>query len=206
MVKINGQLIGRIPPHSIDAEQSVLGAMIVDKEAINVAVESIKPDDFYKQANAEIYEAIIILFNKNEPSHWFNYTFRRIEKKRNPENTGGVTYLANLSSSVATTANVEYYCMIRKIYFKKAICSSDEIMSKAYEDSEEVNSIIETAEKNIFDITQGSQREGFSPISQVLLDSFAKIEEMAANKGALTGLTTGLTDIDHKLSGLQKVT
>ena len=65
--KINGQLMGRIPPHSIDAEQSVLGAMIVDKEAINVAIESVKPVDFYKQANGEIYEAIIILFNKNEP-------------------------------------------------------------------------------------------------------------------------------------------
>ena len=205
MVKINGQLIGRIPPHSIDAEQSVLGAMIVDKEAINAAVESIKPEDFYKQANAEIYEAIIILFNKNEPVDLITLS-EELKRRGTLENIGGVTYLANLSSSVATTANVEYYCKIveEKSILRRLIRSSDEIMSKAYEDSEEVNSIIETAEKNIFDITQGSQREGFSPISQVLLDSFAKIEEMAANKGALTGLTTGLTDIDHKLSGLQK--
>lgn len=205
MVKINGQLIGRIPPHSIDAEQSVLGAMIVDKEAINVAVESIKPDDFYKQANGEIYEAIIILFNKNEPVDLITLS-EELKRRGTLDNIGGVTYLANLSSSVATTANVEYYCKIveEKSILRRLIRSSDEIMSKAYEDSEDVNAIIETAEKNIFDITQGSQREGFAPISQVLLDSFAKIEEMAANKGALTGLTTGLIDIDHKLSGLQK--
>ncbi len=205
MVKINGQLIGKIPPHSIDAEQSVLGAMIVDKEAINVAVESIKPDDFYKQANAEIYEAIIILFNKNEPVDLITLS-EELKRRGTLEDTGGVTYLANLSSSVATTANIEYYCKIveEKSILRRLIRSSDEIMTKAYEDSEEVNVIIESAEKNIFDITQGSQREGFAPISQVLLASFARIEEMAANKGALTGLTTGFIDIDHKLSGLQK--
>ena len=205
MVKINGQLMGRIPPHSIDAEQSVLGAMIVDKEAINVAVESIKPEDFYKQANGEIYQAIIILFNKNEPVDLITLS-EELKRRGTLEDTGGVTYLANLSSSVATTANIEYYCKIveEKSILRRLIRSSDEIMSKAYEDSEEVNVIIETAEKNIFDITQGSQRDGFSPISEVLLDSFAKIEEMAANKGQLTGLTTGFADLDYKLSGLQK--
>lgn len=197
--------MGRIPPHSIEAEQSILGSMILDKTSINTAVEIIRPDDFYKQSNGEIYSAIINLFNKNEPVDII--TLQEELKRRNSlEAIGGVTYLANLSGGIATTANTEYYCKIvdEKSILRKLISSSNDIIAKAYEDTEEVNAIIEVAEKNIFDITQGSQREGFAPINEVLLDSFAKIEEMAANKGGLTGLTTGFIDIDMKLSGLQK--
>ncbi|NLY45940.1 MAG: replicative DNA helicase [Tissierella sp.] len=197
--------IGRIPPHSIEAEQSVLGAMILDKESINTAIEIIRPDDFYKEANGEIFEAIILLFNKNEPVDLITLS-EELKRRGTLENVGGVTYLANLSSGVATTANTKYYCKIveEKSLLRRLIRSSNEIMGKAYEDAEEVTAIIEKAEKDIFDITQGTHREGFAPISEVLLTSFAKIEEMAANKGGLTGLTTGFIDIDNKLSGLQK--
>lgn len=197
--------IGRIPPHSIEAEQSVLGSMIIDKTAINTAVEIIRPDDFYKQSNGEIYSAIIDLFNKNEPVDLITLQ-EELKRRGSLEAVGGISYLANLSGGVATTANTEYYCKIvdEKSTLRKLIASSNEIIGKAYEDSEDVNIIIESAEKNIFDITQGSQREGFAPINEVLLDSFAKIEEMAANKGGLTGLTTGFIDMDIKLSGLQK--
>ena len=197
--------IGRIPPHSIEAEQSALGSMIIDKEAINTAIEIIRPEDFYKEANGEIYEAILILFNKNEPVDLITLS-EELKRRGTLENIGGVTYLANLSSGVATTANTKYYCKIveEKSILRRLIKSSNEIMGKAYEDAEDVNVIIEKAEKDIFDITQGSHREGFSPINEVLLDSFAKIEEMAANEGGLTGLTTGFIDIDNKLSGLQK--
>lgn len=197
--------IGRIPPHSIEAEQSVLGSMILDKESINTAIEIIRPEDFYKEANGEIFEAILLLFNKNEPVDLITLS-EELKRRGTLENIGGVTYLANLSSGVATTANTKYYCKIveEKSLLRRLIRSSNEIMGKAYEDAEEVTAIIEKAEKDIFDITQGTHREGFSPISEVLLTSFAKIEEMAANKGGLTGLTTGFIDIDNKLSGLQK--
>lgn len=198
-------IMGRIPPNSIEAEQSVLGAMIIDKEAINSALEIIRPEDFYKEANREIFEAMVVLFNKNEPVDLITLS-EELKRRGTLDNIGGVTYLANLSSSIATTANIEYYCKIvkEKSILRRLIKSSDEVMSKAYEDTEEVNAIIELAEKNIFDITQGSHREGFSPISEVLLNSFAQIEERAANKGRLTGLETGFIDLDNKLSGLQK--
>ena len=191
------EFIGRIPPHSVEAEQSVIGAMIVNKEAINTALEMIRPDDFYKEANKEIYEAIKVLFNKNEPVDIITLS-EELKRRGTLENIGGITYLANLSSSVATTANIGYYCKIveNKSILRKLIKSSDGIMTIAYEDTEEVNAIIEKAEKNIFDITQGRHRQGFAPINEVLLSSFAQIEERAANKGKLTGLTTGFTDLD----------
>ncbi|WP_313755883.1 replicative DNA helicase [Tissierella sp.] len=198
-------LIGRIPPHSLEAEQSVLGAMILDKEAINTAIEIIRPDDFYKEANKEIFEAILILFNKNEPVDLITLS-EELKRRGTLENTGGVTYLANLSSGVATTANVKYYCKIveEKSILRRLIKSCDDVIVKSYENSDEVNAIIENAEKAIFDITQGRHREGFSPLNEVLLSSFSQIEERAANQGTLTGLTTGFIDLDNKLSGLQK--
>lgn len=202
---MENQLIGRIPPHSLEAEQSVLGAMILDKEAINTAIEIIRPDDFYKEANREIFEAILVLFNKNEPVDLITLS-EELKRRGTLENTGGVTYLANLSSAVATTANVKYYCKIveEKSILRRLIKSCDDVIAKSYENSDEVNSIIEKAEKSIFDITQGRHREGFSPLNEVLLSSFSQIEERAANQGSLTGLTTGFIDLDNKLSGLQK--
>lgn len=199
------QILGRIPPHNLEAEQSVIGSMIINKEAINTAIEQLHPDDFYKEANKEIFTAIIEIFNKNEPVDLITLS-EELRTRGNLENIGGVTYLADLSGGVAITSNIKYYCNIveEKSILRRLIKSCDEIMGKSYEDSEEVNSIIEEAEKNIFDITQGRHNEGFAPINEVLLDSFSRIEEMAANQGQLTGLTTGFIDIDNKLSGMQK--
>lgn len=196
--------MGKIPPHSLEAEQSVLGAMILNKEAINTAIEQLHPEDFYKEANREIFEAIIELFNRNEPVDLITLS-EELRKRGTLENLGGVTYLAELSGGVAITSNVKYYCDIveEKSILRRLIKSCDDIMAKSYEGTEEVNNIIEEAEKNIFDITQGRHREGFAPIKEVLLDSFSKIEEMAAHQGELTGLTTGFIDIDQKLSGMQ---
>ncbi len=198
-------LIGRIPPHNIEAEQSVLGSMILSKEAINTVVEIIRPDDFYKAAHSEIYEAILILFNKNEPVDIITLS-EELKRRSTLENIGGLTYIANLSSSIATTANVKYYCHIveEKSILRRLISSCDDVIVKSYEDSDEVNSIIEKAEKAIFDITQGRHREGFAPLNEVLLDSFSQIEERAANKDSLTGITSGFVDLDSKLSGFQK--
>ena len=205
MVNIDAQVLGKLPPHSLEAEQSVLGAMIVDKEAINTAVETIQPNDFYKEANKEIYETILELYNKNEPVDLITLS-EEMKKRDTLDSIGGIGYLTSLSGGVATTANVEYYCKIveEKSTLRQLIKSCDEIVSKSYEDSEDVNAIIEKAEKNIFDITQGRNNDGFFPIKEVLLESFTKIEEMSMKGDGLTGLTTGFIDIDDKLSGLQK--
>ncbi len=205
MIHIEDIALGRIPPHSLESEQSVLGSMIKDKEAIYAAVEWLHPDDFYKEANKEIFEAILSLFNRNEPVDIITLA-EELKKRGTLENVGGVSYLTDLSGGIATTSNIKYYCEIvkEKSTLRRLIKTCDEIITKSYEYDQDVNSIIEEAEKGIFDITQGRNRESFHPIKKVLLDSFAKIEELAANQGELTGLTTGFIDIDNKLSGLQK--
>jgi len=202
--KIEG-IIGRILPHSIEAEQSVLGAMLVDKEAINTSVEIIRPDDFYKEANREIFEAIVVLFNKNEPVDLITLS-EELKKRGTLDAIGGVVYLANLSEGISTTANIRYYCEIveEKSILRKLIRASSDIMSKGYEADEELSFIIDLAEKKIFDITQRRSHEGFAPIKTVLLESFSRIEQMAESKGGITGITTGFTDLDNKTSGLQR--
>ncbi len=197
--------MGKIPPHSLEAEQSVLGAMILSKEAINTAIEKLHKEDFYKNANGEIFEAIVSLFNRDEPVDIITLS-EELKKRGTLENVGGVTYLTDLTGGVVTTTNVKYYCDIvkEKAILRRLIESCDNIIAKSYEANEDVNSIIEEAEKSIFDITQGRIDKGFAPIKDVLLDSFSKMEEMAAREGELTGLTTGFVDIDNKLSGMQK--
>jgi len=179
--------------------------MILSKEAINTAIEKLHTEDFYKNANGEIFEAIISLFNRDEPVDIITLS-EELRKRGTLENVGGVAYLTDLTGGVLTTTNVKYYCDIvkEKAILRRLIASCDNIISKSYEDNEDVNSIIEEAEKSIFDITQGKHNEGFAPIKDVLLDSFSKMEEMAARVGELTGLTTGFVDIDNKLSGMQK--
>ncbi len=205
MIKIEAIALGKIPPHNLEAEQSVLGAMIINKDAINTAVEQLHPEDFYREANEEIYRAIIELYNRNEPVDLVTLS-EELKKRDTLENIGGLHYLAELSGGVGLSSNIKYYCDIveEKSILRRLILSCDNIMGKSYEDNEEVNSIIEQAEKEIFDITQGRHKGGFVSIKEVLLDSFSRIEELAAHQGELTGLTTGFIDIDNKLSGLQK--
>ncbi|MDO5713245.1 MAG: replicative DNA helicase [Tissierellia bacterium] len=199
------EIQGRIPPYDEEAEISVLGAMLLGKESITRAVELLTPNHFYREAHGKIFSAIVDLYNRNEPADLITVT-EQLKKNQTLTEVGGISYLASISSSVVTISNVEYYCNIVKDKYtlRQLIESSDEIMTIAYNQEGEVAAIIEKAEKNIFDITQGSQRGGLIPVKDVLLESFAQMEKRAANPGGLTGLTTGFLDLDKKLSGLQK--
>ena len=201
---IEEQYLGKVPPHSLEAEQSVLGAMLLDKDAIIKATELITSEDFYKEAHKEIFESMIDLYTKDEPVDLITLS-EELKKRGTLEAIGGVIYLANLSEGVSTTANIRYYCEIveEKSILRRLIKASDEIMAKGYEGDEELSNIIELAEKKIFDITQRKNQDGFAHIKNVLLDSFNRIEKMAENKGGITGLTTGFVDLDGKTSGLQ---
>ncbi len=198
-------LINKVPPNSIEAEQSVLGSMLLDREAIIVALEVLKGSDFYKEAHKEIFEAIYDLFNRNEPVDLVTLT-EELKKKEILEAIGGIPYLTSLASGVPITSNVRYYAEIveRKSLLRKLIKSSKDIIQLGYSSDVEVLDVIEQAQKSIYDISQDRSNEGFSPIREVLSDTFDRIEDLYENKKPITGLTTGFMDLDKKLSGFHK--
>lgn len=195
----------KIPPNNLEAEQSVLGAMILDKDALITAIERLSGDDFYKEANKEIFEAIYSLYNKNEPVDLITLA-EELTKRDILEAVGGITYLANLADGVSTTANIKIYCEIveEKSILRRLIKASNEIIAEGYKDELELDNIIDQAEKRIFDITQRKSSEGFININKALMDTLNKIEEMSQTGGGITGLSTGFVDLDRKTSGLQK--
>jgi len=197
--------INKIPPNSIEAEQSVLGSMLLDREAIIVVLEFLRGTDFYKEAHKEIFEAMYDLFNRNEPVDLVTLT-EELKKRETLEAIGGIPYLTSLASGVPITSNVRYYAEIveRKSLLRKLIKSSQDIIQLGYSSDVEVLQVIEHAQKSIYDISQDRSNEGFTPIRDVLSDTFDRIEELYENKKGITGLSTGFMDLDKKLSGFHK--
>ncbi|AKL97346.1 replicative DNA helicase DnaB [Clostridium aceticum] len=195
----------KVPPHNIEAEQSVLGSMLMDKESIIVVLEVIKPEDFYKEAHKEIFEAMYTLFNREEPVDLITLT-EELKKRGTLEAIGGIPYINSLSEAVPITTNVRYYADIveEKATLRRLIRSSEEIINLSFNPDMEVPEVLELAQKNIYDISQNRYQEGFTPIKTVLSQTFDKIEELYENKASITGLTTGFADLDKKLSGFHK--
>lgn len=195
----------RVPPHVTETEQAVLGAMMLSKDAITSAVEIIKAEDFYSEMHAEIYRAITELYNRNSPADIVTVV-DELKKRNSIEEVGGISYIANLSASAGLVSNTRYHCEIikEKSTLRKLIAASDDTMASAYAQNADLDLIIEKAESNIFNITQQSHRMGLVPIKDTLLESFAAMEKRAQNPNALTGVTTGFSDLDRQLSGLQK--
>lgn len=198
-------MIQRIPPNSVEAEQSVLGAMLLDKEAISTATELIRGEDFYREAHKEIFEAIVDIYDKGEPVDLITLT-EKLKARNTLDAVGGITFLTNLMDAVPTTHNVKYYAKIieDKSLLRRLIKSSNEIISKSYQASDEIGEIIDGAEKSIFNISLNRSTQGFTHVKNILNVNFDKIEELYLNKGKITGVPTGFTDLDSKLSGLQK--
>lgn len=197
--------IQRIPPNSLEAEQSVLGAMLLDKEAITAATELITGEDFYREAHKEIFEAVVEIFDRGEPVDLITLT-EKLKVRNTLEAVGGITYLTNLMNVVPATHNVHYYAKIieDKALLRRLIKSSNEIMARSFEATDEVSSIIDSAEKSIFNISLNRSTQGPVPIKKILNTNFDKIEELYLNKGKITGVPSGFNDLDDKLSGLQK--
>lgn len=196
--------LGRIPPQNVEAEQSVIGSMLLDKEAIAVVTEVIKAEDFYREDHREIFEAIMDLFEKAEPVDLVT-TSDQLKERGSLEAVGGIEYLANLATAVPTTANAKHYAKIveEKAILRRLIKTANEISANGYEAAEDASQILDKAEKAIFDIAQNRNTRGFTPIKDILVDSFNKLEELYNTKGLITGVPTGFMDLDYKTSGLQ---
>ena len=195
--------IGKIPPHDIEAEQAVLGSMLTDKDAVVDAVEILKPDDFYRQDNKIIYEAILNLYNRAEPIDIITVKSELVSIGKF-ENVGGLEYLAILPDKVPTTANVDKYINIveEKAILRNLIKTANELITLGYAETEEVDAIMDQAEKRIFEIAQNKNQKGFSVLKDVLVESFAEIEKLYNQKEAITGIPTGFADLDYKTAGL----
>ncbi len=194
----------KVPPQNLDAEQSVLGAMLIDKEAVVKAVQVLAPDDFYRDANGHIFEAAVNLFNRNEAVDLITLS-EELKQSGLLDQVGGVSYVAGLANSVPTAANVEYYARIvlEKSLLRKLISVSTRIAQMGYEGEEETEALLDKAEQMIFELAQRKNQAGFAQLKNILMETFERIEFLHQNKGAITGVPSGFSDLDKLTSGFQ---
>ncbi len=194
----------RVPPQNIEAEQAVLGAMLIDKEAIAKVTEILTSDDFYREAHRVIFNAMMELYNKNEAVDMVTIT--EILKRDNKlEDVGGIAYITSLANVVLTAANVKYHADIvaEKSVLRQLVRVSTEIAAMGYEANDDVGTLLDNAESRILEISNRKKKADFTPINDVLMESVQSIEKLLNNKGGLTGLPTGFADLDKLTSGLQ---
>ena len=198
-------LIKRVPPHSIEAEQSVVGAMLMDRDAITVAAEIICGDDFYQKAYGVIFDSVVELFNEGKPVDLITLQ-NRLREKAVPEEISSLEFVRDLVTAVPTSANVKYYAEIvaEKATLRRLIKMNEAIADECYQGQEPVEAILERTEKQVFELVQNRGGSGeYVPIKQVVLNALEKIEKASKSKGTVTGIPTGFIDLDYKTSGLQ---
>ena len=197
-------LIKRVMPHSIEAEQSVVGAMLMDKDAITTAGEIISGDDFYQASYGVIFDSMIELFNEGKPVDLITLQ-ERLKEKDVPAEIASLEFVRDLVTAVPTSANVKYYAQIvaDKSLMRKMIKLNESIENMCYAGKESVESIMEQTEKSMFQLLQRRTTGDYVPIKQVVLNALDKIEKASKSKGTVTGIPTGFIDLDYKLSGFQ---
>ena len=195
----------RVPPHDATAEQAVLGSMFLDREAASVALEVLSGEDFYRPDHRMVFEAAEELYRSNKPVDVVTVN-NKLQEKGQLEQIGGISFLAELSTAVGTSVNVRHYAGIveEKAVLRRLIQTAGQISQMSYEGKDEVNLIMDRAEKNIFDIMQGRHSEQFHHVRDITVSAIDKIEEICNSQGKVTGISTGFVDFDAKTAGLQK--
>lgn len=197
--------LDRIPPQNTEAEQAILGAILLEKSALLTVSERITSDDFYRPSHQKIYQAMIDLGERGEPVDLITVT-SELQDKKLLEEVGGVSYLSNLANAVPTAANVEYYAQIveEKSVLRRLIRTATQIVSTGYAGEDEVSEVLSEAEKKILEISQKRSVGAFIPIKDVLMETFERIEFLYNNRGGVTGVPSGYQDLDRMTSGFQK--
>ena len=197
-------LIKRVLPHSVEAEQSVIGSMIMDRDAIMTASEVITSEDFYQSQYGVLFDAMLELYNEGKPVDLVTLQERLREKDVPPE-ISSLEFVKDLLDAVPTSANVRHYATIvqEKSMLRKLIKVNEDIANTCYLAKEKTEDILEETEKKIFDLLQYRSTGDFVPIKQVVLNALDKIEKASKNKGTVTGIPTGFIDLDYKTSGFQ---
>ena len=196
---------GRIPPHSLEAEKSVLGAAMLSEEALGDVAETVRPDDFYDKNHKEIFEAILDLNRKSLPVDVLTVS-EELKRRGSLNMVGGRAYVASLSSSTPTTSNAPEYARIvsEKAAIRRLIAAADGIVDKGYDGGMAAIQMIDFAEREIFEISQSRQKGKYTHIQEALLSNLDAIDKASQMEDGLTGITTGFADLDAKTSGLQK--
>lgn len=197
-------LLEKLPPYNLEAEQAVLGSMMLDKEAVYTALELLEPEDFYKEAHQLIFAAIIHLETQGQPIDMITLT-EELHRQNSIEKIGGVGYIAEVANIVPTAANIRHYAEIveGKTILRKLIRVSTNIANRCYEDEEDTYELLDNAEKLILEIAENRNFSGLIPLKQVLGTTLEKIEYLANNKGNITGVPSFFTDLDNMTSGWQ---
>lgn len=198
-------VIKRIMPHSTEAEQAVIGAMLMNKDAILTASEMITGDDFYQTAYGIVFDAMVDLFQAAKPVDLITLQ-EHLKEKNVPAEVSSMEFMRDLLGNVYTSANVKYYAEIvrQKAVLRRMIKFNEQVADVCYRESEPVEQILESAEKGIFELAERGNTQEFTPIKQVVLNALEVIERASRTKGTVTGIPTGFIDLDYKLSGLQR--
>lgn len=195
----------KLPPQNIEAEQSLLGALLIDKEAVIRIAESLKPSDFYRtEQHGRIYQAILELFEKREPIDLVTLT-EKLKASNSLDIIGGPAYLTTLVNIVPTAAHVEQYAKIIKEHAirRSLISSATRLVESAYDQGMPVEILLDDAQQGVFALSQQNVKRDFVPIKDLLADSFDKLDELQKNSGKLRGVPSGFKDLDNKLAGFQ---
>ena len=197
--------IDRLPPQNVEAEQSIIGAILIDNEALPKALEIIGIDDFYKTSHRKIFRSMVELFDRNEPIDLITLT-DYMKRSDELDAVGGVSYLSSLVNMVPTAANIKYHSKIvrEKGLLRSLLRSATEIASKVYEDNLEAEEMVDYAEKSIFDISDKRVKASFITLKELIKSSFEMIEHLYDKKEAITGVPSGFRDLDELTTGFQK--
>lgn len=196
--------MARIPPHDLMAEESVLGALLLEKDAINLIADNLKPEHFYTRNNASIYQAILDLFANREPVDLLTVS-HMLKSHKLLEEVGGFSHLTSLAEKVPTTANLTQYAQIIKdAYIKRQLISmAAQMTDLAFDESKKLAEILDLTEQTVFSLSQANLKRNFTHIRDTLAESFDRLDELHRSDGGMRGVPTGLPDLDHTLSGLQ---
>ena len=194
----------KMPPQHIEAEQSVLGGILIENQAIHKVMEILTPDDFYREAHQKIFTSLLDLSERDEPGDLITLT-NDLRKKDGLDSVGGASYIASLIDSVPTAANIEYYARIikEKSVLRKLIETATNIVTQGYEDREDVEGLLDEAEQAIFQIAENRVRPSFYPIREIVKSSFKTLEKLYEKKELVTGVPSGFKDLDKYTAGFQ---
>ena len=194
----------KLPPQNIEAEQSVLGGVLIENEAVHKVMEILTAEDFYRDAHRKIYDALMDLAERDEPADLITLT-NELRKKEHLDSVGGASYVTSLIDSVVTAANIEYYAKIvkEKAILRKLIDTSTEIITHSYEDRSDVEGLLDEAERAIFEISENRVKPSFYSIRDIVKQSFKTIERLYEKKELVTGVPSGYRDLDQRTAGFQ---